>query len=220
MRWRRRRWVAGCAAAQQHVLSPARVGSCKSVVAGGVGAGAATRLTTPAPRLSAAQLPRSCRCLCCCCRPCGSTHTHRPLAPAHLPTCAQINDKDAEVLSYCTDVRCEQFHSEGEEEGDEVRLGWEAPSGHVGVWRAALQNSTRGSAAQHAVAPATSHSIGQRSAALRSMCRAAAHCAIMHRPCCPPHPATPCRPRSIACALRASASCSASGTTPTSPTIS
>lgn len=30
-----------------------------------------------------------------------------------------INDKDAEVLSYCTDVRCEQFHSEGEEEGDE-----------------------------------------------------------------------------------------------------
>ena len=35
----------------------------------------------------------------------------------------QINDKDAEVLCYCTDVRCERFYSEDGDDGepDEVR---------------------------------------------------------------------------------------------------
>ena len=34
----------------------------------------------------------------------------------------QVNEKDAEVLSYCTDVRCERFHDD--ETGDEVGRGW------------------------------------------------------------------------------------------------
>ena len=35
----------------------------------------------------------------------------------------QINDKDAEVLCYCTDIRCERFYSEDGDDGepDEVR---------------------------------------------------------------------------------------------------
>ena len=41
--------------------------------------------------------------------------------PAHPPVVVQITDKDAEVLSYCTDVRCERFH--GEDDAEEVRRG-------------------------------------------------------------------------------------------------
>ena len=55
------------------------------------------------------------------CLPCHSLLLARLSRPPAYPAPVQITDKDAEVLSYCTDVRCERFH--GEDDAEEVRWG-------------------------------------------------------------------------------------------------
>lgn len=89
------------------------------------------------PQQASDAWPPLTRRLCCICRLHLHLHLHLQVAntkrrrrPAAHPVPAipqhgsplhsmvpQVTDKDAEVLSYCTDVRCERFH---DEDGDEV----------------------------------------------------------------------------------------------------
>lgn len=57
---------------------------------------------------------------------CSCSAASSPLRPGLPPSLPQVNEKDAEVLSYCTDVRCERFHDD--ETGDEVGRGWASVS--------------------------------------------------------------------------------------------